>query len=90
MLMRNAKDLGYVPASSSKLTIMANFGVKNKGDRGFSADRQLSSIYTELWELDENRLTPGKHYRIHLQGGQHILMQPVLKKDRLRSTVCCL
>ena len=49
---------------------MANFGVKNKGDKGFSADRELSAIYTELWELDENRLTPGKHYRIDLQGGQ--------------------
>ena len=49
---------------------MANFGVKNKGDRGFSANRELSAIYTELWELDENRLTPGKHYRINLQGGQ--------------------
>ena len=49
---------------------MANFGVKNRGGRGFAADRELSAIYTELWELDENRLTPGKHYRINLQGGQ--------------------
>ena len=48
---------------------MANFGVGNKGGRGFSADRELSEIYTELWELDENRLEPGKHYRISLQGG---------------------
>jgi poly(U)-specific endoribonuclease len=48
---------------------MANFGVKNRGGRGFAADRELSAIYTELWELDENRLTPGKHYRINLQGG---------------------
>ena len=51
------------------VSVMADMGVKNKGDRGFSADRELSRIYTELWELDENRLTPGKHYRINLQGG---------------------
>ena len=49
--------------------VMANFGVGNRGGRGFSADRELSEIYTELWELDENRLEPGKHYRINLQGG---------------------
>ena len=49
--------------------IMASFGLRNKGDRAFSADRELSRIYTELWKLDENRLKPGKHYRIDLQGG---------------------
>lgn len=47
---------------------MADFGVQ-RGDRRFSADKELSAIYTELWELDVNRLTPGKHYRINLQGG---------------------
>ena len=52
------------------IAIMANFGVKNRGGRGFAADRELSAIYTKLWELDENRLMPGKHYRINLQGGQ--------------------
>lgn len=39
----------------------------------FGTDRSHSTpkdIYTELWGLDENRLTPGKHYRINLQGGQ--------------------
>ena len=56
--------------SSVRIAIMANFGVKNRGGRGFAVDRELSAIYTELWELDENRLTPGKHYRINLQGGQ--------------------
>lgn len=48
---------------------MAEFGVKQGRDRRFSADKELSAIYTELWELDVNRLTPGKHYRINLQGG---------------------
>ena len=48
---------------------MALFGVQRKSRR-FSPDRELSDIYTELWELDENRLTPDKHYRINLQGGQ--------------------
>ena len=49
--------------------VMAQFGVQRGRDRGFSADKELSAIYTELWELDVNRLTPGKHYRINLQGG---------------------
>ena len=50
---------------------MARFGVELGGGGGrFSADRELSGIFTELWKLDENRLTPGKHYRINLQRGQ--------------------
>jgi hypothetical protein len=36
---------------------------------GFSADRELSKICTELWKLDENRLKPGVDYQINLQGG---------------------
>ena len=36
----------------------------------FSADRELSRVCTRLWELDENRLTPGKDYQIDLQGGR--------------------
>lgn len=38
--------------------------------RGFSADRELSGICTELWKLDENRLKPGVDYQINLQGGE--------------------
>jgi len=50
---------------------MALFSVQRERRSGrFSPDRELSDIYTELWELDENRLTPDKHYRINLQGGQ--------------------
>ena len=49
---------------------MARFGVERGGGGGrFSADREISGIFTELWKLDENRLTPGKHYRINLQRG---------------------
>jgi len=49
---------------------MALFSVQREQRSGrFSPDRELSDIYTELWELDENRLTPDKHYRINLQGG---------------------
>ena len=48
---------------------MASFGLK-QGDRAFSADPELSKIYTELWKLDENRLKPGEHYCINLQGGK--------------------
>lgn len=39
-----------------------------RGDR-FAPDEELSKICTELWEADENRLTPGKDYLINLQGG---------------------
>ena len=47
---------------------MARFGVeRGSGGGRFSADREISGIFTELWKLDENRLTPGKHYRINLQ-----------------------
>ena len=52
---------------------MAFFAAKSRSEvhaETFSADRELSAIYTELWKLDENRLTPGKHYRINLQGGR--------------------
>lgn len=48
---------------------MARFGVEQKTGRGFSADKELSDIFTQLWELDENRLIPEKHYDIDLQGG---------------------
>ena len=52
---------------------MARFGVERGGGGGpFSADREISGIFTELWKLDENRLTPGKHYRINLQRGQPV------------------
>ena len=36
----------------------------------FNADRELSQICTELWELDDNRLKPGVDYQINLQGGR--------------------
>ena len=49
--------------------VMAEFGVQRGRDSGFYADKELSGIYTELWELDVNRLTLGKHYCINLQGG---------------------
>ena len=37
--------------------------------RGFSADSELSKIYTELWVLDKNRLEPEIHYHIDIQEG---------------------
>ena len=37
---------------------------------GFNPDRELSKVCTELWELDENRLVPGRDYQIDLQGGE--------------------
>ena len=70
-LLRMRKITQYwVDTARSVCGDMAGFGIKNKGDRGFSADRALSKIYTELWELDENRLKPGTHYCINLQGGR--------------------
>lgn len=32
-------------------------------------DAELSRLFTRLWEVDENRLTPGRDYAINLQGG---------------------
>ncbi len=37
----------------------------------FTPQEELSRICTELWDLDENRLTPGSDYAIDLQGGTH-------------------
>lgn len=33
----------------------------------FNPDHELSDICTELWKLDDNRLTPGRDYQIDLQ-----------------------
>ncbi len=38
----------------------------------YTPHQELSEICTELWKLDENRLTPGKDYSINLQGGIYI------------------
>ena len=32
-------------------------------------DVELSKVCQSLWELDENRLVPGKDYEINLQAG---------------------
>ncbi|XP_062510215.1 uridylate-specific endoribonuclease B-like [Corticium candelabrum] len=32
-------------------------------------DPELSRLFTQLWRLDKNRLTPGRDYEINLQGG---------------------
>ena len=38
-------------------------------DWSMPSERELSNIFTELWELDENRLQLGKDYQLNLQGG---------------------
>ena len=66
---------------------MARFGVERGGGGGpFSADREISGIFTELWKLDENRLTPGKHYRINLQRGQPVSAHNHSRVQYLRTT----
>ena len=34
----------------------------------FDPHDELSAVCSEFWELDDNRLTPGKDYAIDLQG----------------------
>ena len=42
----------------------------HKMQRSFNPDPELSKVCSELWGLDENRLTPGVDYAINLQGGK--------------------
>ncbi|XP_068679487.1 uridylate-specific endoribonuclease B-like [Montipora capricornis] len=36
--------------------------------KGFNPDPELSALCNRMWEADENRLTPGLHYKIDPQG----------------------
>lgn len=53
----------------------------------FRPDRELSKICEELWEADENRLTPGKDYQIDLQGGTKAYWRGDKAEDPLFSWV---
>ena len=50
-------------------------------------DANLSDVIHELWQLDDNRLEPGKHYAINLQGFTKAYRREDWAKDPLFSFV---
>jgi len=43
----------------------------------------LSEACSKLWDLDENRLVPGRDYKINLQGDTKIYLRKDMASDKL-------